>query len=1348
MRKSFLSRRLLNCAVVLVVGAAAFAARATAPVGNAEFIVHNVANVSAGNPDIAMSGDGRSVVVWDAGDNNAPIRAQRYLASGAPAGNPLLVSLASTGGDSAPKVAIAANGSFVVAYARTDSTPTDIFARRYDAAGSPVGDPFDVTSTTTSTNSFFFPVIAMAADGRFVIAWTVSASGRAVRAQLFDAAGVKVGGEIDVVSLAANASGSVATVDAGMDDTGKFLISVADSRTPANSTVFRFNANGTAAGTTTLTGLAGGSKLAVRSDGSFVAADSTATTAGRYDPAGVLLGTSAIGAAGGSGTDIAVDAAGNFVVTWFECGTDGCDIFAREFNADGTAQAEDFRVNSLGAGRQDVPAVAMRGTAPGGFIPVWLNLVQAENRFEVRGRCYGAAFTACLSNGGISPPSSTPLLTATDDQYSLPEDSPTVTFDPRSNDFDSERAAITITALGTEANVPAKGTMAITQSGTRISYAPAPNFIGVDKFTYTITAGGRTDVGVIQFTVTGVNDAPTAVADVLEVQRNSGERSLNVLLNDITAPDLAMSATNPGGEVLKVVSVTPPTADPLDPPLSSRLRVNPDNGKSVLYRPIPGFIGQETFSYTISDRVSGGLTSTATVTVNVREVVNDNPVDDFTFNPALGVACNVAVTSNEITVSGATGATPISVSGGEYLITRPGLAQGFTTQTGTVQNADLVSVRLPATSNIAGTDSRVTLTIGNKSSVFKVTTGSTGCTGAPSVGPFIFVDQIDVEEEALLTSNTVTISGLSGTQKAAINVSGGEYRIGSGAFTAASGTVGNGDTVTVRHLASDEAGGQSHTLLVVGGAFDIFSSTTKLTEDHAPDPFSFAAADGVPLATQQTSNEITVAGLGTGVTADVLVAGGTYSKNGGTFTSAAGSVVNGDRIRARHISDGAGNRATNTTVTVGDLIEVFTTITQAGTGGGVDTTPIPFTFVDLTNVPLPKPGATCPSLSVNLLSNSVTIIGISAPAAISITGGEYSINGGGFTAAAGTVASGQAVQLRHCTPPVYRETTNTVLTVGGTAAVFSSTTEAVPTSNTVNVTDTLQRPVSYAFDLGRLTAGNAQAATALVKASLPDYTFDHGFFPIKLNNLASGGSVNLSMTLPAASRPNALVICSAAACTVYQEYEKGKETNVISFMLKDGDSALGDNDGLANTEINALVGPAFTNPISQPAVSKTAPDASGRATTVSTTQGMVSNFRSIATPAGASSALQYTNGFFAFDVVSLTPGAATTITLQLPAGSSPTTFVKCLNGVCGIYPQHSISGDVVTMRLVDGGEGDADGIINGVIKDPGAPARTDGQRDISDIGDIRNRSGGSMPTAVLLLFAGAALFRKRRIISA
>ena len=106
-----------------------------------------------------------------------------------------------------------------------------------------------------------------------------------------------------------------------------------------------------------------------------------------------------------------------------------------------------------------------------------------------------------------------------------------------------------------------------------------------------------------------------------------------------------------------------------------------------------------------------------------------------------------------------------------------------------------------------------------------------------------------------------------------------------------------------------------------------------------------------------------------------------------------------------------------------------------------DITPDAFTFADQTNV----------ARSSAIVSAPITITGINTAAPISITGGEYSINGGAYTATTGTVPNNGTITVRHTSSANYSTATNTTLAVGGVSDTFTSTTLAAPVQSTVTV---------------------------------------------------------------------------------------------------------------------------------------------------------------------------------------------------------------------------------------------------------------------------------------------------------
>ena len=211
----------------------------------------------------------------------------------------------------------------------------------------------------------------------------------------------------------------------------------------------------------------------------------------------------------------------------------------------------------------------------------------------------------------------------------------------------------------------------------------------------------------------------------------------------------------------------------------------------------------------------------------------------------------------------------------------------------------------------------------------------------------------------------------------------------------------------------------------VNPTISIDLTANVIAADTTPNAFAFIDHSGAALATVRTSNAITVAGINS--PAAISVTGGTYSIGcTTTFTSVASTIANGQTVCVRHTSSASFGTATNTVLTIGGVSDTFTSTTVAA-----DTTPTAFTFTDVTNV---APGAV-------QTSNAITVAGINSAAAISVTGGTYSIGcTATFTAVASTITNGQTVCVRHTAPMATSASTNTALTVGGVSDTFTSTT--------------------------------------------------------------------------------------------------------------------------------------------------------------------------------------------------------------------------------------------------------------------------------------------------------------------
>ncbi|MDH3597986.1 MAG: hypothetical protein OEM93_24380, partial [Rhodospirillales bacterium] len=166
-----------------------------------EFQVNTYTTLHQAEPAVAMDRDGDSVLVWQSNSQDGflyGIYAQRYDALGVARGGEFRVNVTTAGVQEFPDVAMDDDGNFVVVWESYQGGASyDIYARRYDAAGTAQGGEFRVNATTAGDQRY--PAVAMDADGDFVVAWQGSdGNADGVHAQRYDAAGVAQGGEFQV----------------------------------------------------------------------------------------------------------------------------------------------------------------------------------------------------------------------------------------------------------------------------------------------------------------------------------------------------------------------------------------------------------------------------------------------------------------------------------------------------------------------------------------------------------------------------------------------------------------------------------------------------------------------------------------------------------------------------------------------------------------------------------------------------------------------------------------------------------------------------------------------------------------------------------------------------------------------------------------------------------------------------------------------------------------------------------------------------------------------------------------------------------------------------------------------
>lgn len=172
--------------------------------------------------DVAVHDDGSFVVVWQSDyQGYYSVTARRYDSAGT-AGPEFIVNNYLDHLHQQPRVRGGGDGAFVVAWYADGARPDyDIFARRYDTAGNPLGGQFQVNDVTADYQGF--PSLAVEANNEFVVSWQSFSlsSGYDIFARRFNAAGTPILGQFQVNTYTA---GSQIRSSTAVDDAGNFMV--------------------------------------------------------------------------------------------------------------------------------------------------------------------------------------------------------------------------------------------------------------------------------------------------------------------------------------------------------------------------------------------------------------------------------------------------------------------------------------------------------------------------------------------------------------------------------------------------------------------------------------------------------------------------------------------------------------------------------------------------------------------------------------------------------------------------------------------------------------------------------------------------------------------------------------------------------------------------------------------------------------------------------------------------------------------------------------------------------------------------------------------------------------------
>lgn len=300
----------------------------------------------------------------------------------------------------------------------------------------------------------------------------------------------------------------------------------------------------------------------------------------------------------------------------------------------------------------------------------------------------------------------------------------------------------------------------------------------------------------------------------------------------------------------------------------------------------------------------------------------------------------------------------------------------------------------------------------------------------PNLTPdfFRFTDAVSAPIYTNILSNVIAIAGIENAVP--MRVINGEYSIDGNPYTSEFRYANAGEFVRVRGRSSESNSSQTEVTLVVGGYRTTFSITT--TGDATPNPFAFINRENAPLDTVMTSLPMVISG--TVVPAPISISGGEYQiEEDGEFTSDPSTVSSGQNVTVRARSSATVSTDTVVELSISGVIGTFIITTESA-----DVAPEGLRFNNLTGA----------GLNTVNTSSTVTVNSINVAAPVTIAGGEYSVNGGAFTAGQSTINPGDNITIRMTSPASYSSTATALLTIGVTNIPFSVTTlsfDQVPT---------------------------------------------------------------------------------------------------------------------------------------------------------------------------------------------------------------------------------------------------------------------------------------------------------------
>jgi large repetitive protein len=356
-----------------------------------DFIVGNTTAGPQSLSKVAVAANGDFVVVWQSGiwdrGETSHIWARLFKADGTPKGPEFRVTDARPQ-EAYPAVAMEPDGDFIVVWQSGSFRDSSVFGRRFTARGRPLGARFRLSQATEESQTE--PAVAFQPDGSFVVAWAQSRNPR------------RDGDEVYARRFAADGTPASPDLLVTPDDTTDSLFWDAQHRPQVAS----FADGGFVVGW-----------LAYGGESTFYD-----VLARLYDASGAPLGEEFVANSGVVRVSqfefaLTVIDSGELVIVWTdaaadpEVGTDSSNaygILGQRFAADGSRLGELFHVNSIARLMQHEPSIS--AIPGGGFFVAWVSELPEAQRGSV---LYGRRFSRNAVPSSPEVQLSNPALTGT-----------------------------------------------------------------------------------------------------------------------------------------------------------------------------------------------------------------------------------------------------------------------------------------------------------------------------------------------------------------------------------------------------------------------------------------------------------------------------------------------------------------------------------------------------------------------------------------------------------------------------------------------------------------------------------------------------------------------------------------------------------------------------------------------------------------------------------------------------------------------------------------------------------------------------------------------------------------------